>query len=122
MMDEGGRSTKVHHAPGGSSNFSIAGDSNYEAPKPKNQTPFYETQDTSSTKVKNQHYSSSFSLGGPTPGGKQAPSSKPHFNQSNVYTGSSSVGGDKGQYDAPASAHTSVKVRNPPGGASSITF
>ena len=34
-------SVKVHHAPGGASNFSLGDDTSAQAIKPKNQTPFY---------------------------------------------------------------------------------
>lgn len=59
-------SVKVHQAPGGNSSFSLGGDHpGYEAPKPKNQTPFIVPQeDTAPSKVVNQHYQSNFSIGG----------------------------------------------------------
>jgi hypothetical protein len=130
-LGEGGAHTsvKVHHAPGGASSFSLAGDHRgYEPPKPKNQTPIWAPVDEPQAKVPNQHYSTNFSIGGGYGDYSEPPRSshgKARVNESkhdSVWTGSSQIAGDKGQFDGPSQAHTSIKVNNPPGGKSSITF
>ena len=66
-MEAGTNTTSivVNQAPGGASNFSLSGDHEQaEAVKPRNQTPFYVPSDEPVVKVKNQHYSTSFSLAG----------------------------------------------------------
>ena len=123
-------SVKVHHAPGGKSSLTLGGDAPGGFEKPKNQTPFYTEAPAHEYKVKNQHHSSNFNItGGYEPQTQQRPptgSGKARFEQThqrdNVFTGEGRYGGDKGQFDGPQAAHTSIKVRNPPGGASSISF
>lgn len=124
-------SVKVHQAPGGNSSFSLGGaHPGYEAPKPKNQTPFYTAQDDDvpAARVVNQHHQSNFSIGGGY-GDYQEPPRSSHgkarpqeFKADNVWTGQSVIAGDKGQFDGPTAAHTSIKVKNPPGGKSSFSL
>ena len=142
---EGGplTSVKVHQAPGGNSNFAISSDSQWTG-QAKNQTPFHHSPEKVEP-AKNQHHQSSFSFkhdplpiptaqptsqGHPMPliGQGVAPaevhSGKQMYEQKhdNVYTGGSQWGGNKGQHDGPAKPHSSVKIHNPPGGRSNITF
>ena len=121
-------SVKVHQAPGGNSTFSLGGEHpGYEAPKPRNLESYAPAQvDSSPSKVVNQHHTSNFSLGGygdyEPPKSSYGKARVQEFKHDSVWTGESQVAGDKGQFDAPQKAHTSIKVHNPPGGKSSITF
>lgn len=84
---QGTTSVKVHHAPGGKSNFSLG----WDEPKPQqNNAPKVEVAQKNT---------------------QQEVTQKPNQVQQNP----------KPQ-EQPAAGKTSVKVHNPPGGKSSITF
>lgn len=90
---QGTTSVKVHHAPGGKSNFSLAWD---EPQKPANQ---------------------------PQQSGKKAPQQEITLKPNQV--AANNVKQPQQQQQQPqqvAAGKTSVKVHNPPGGKSSITF
>lgn len=115
-------SVKVHHAPGGQSNFSL-GWGNDQAPQ---QAP----KSTSSIDLAKYHNQSSIVFGDDKP----APQTKNEPKPVEVPKEAPKVEAPKAQQQAPVAnqqqqtqaqnqpAKTSVKVHNPPGGKSSITF